>query len=71
MIQISVDKSQRRFQFSAAHFQEFIEGGTVFVFVKILFIANVCYLMLHIPTDIHWHKGWPGLALIRKEVASL
>ena len=27
--------------------------------------------MLHIPTDIQWIKGWPGLALIRKEVASL
>ena len=26
LIQICVDKSQRRFQFSAAHFQEFIDG---------------------------------------------
>ena len=77
LIQICVDKSQRRFQFSAAHFQEFIDGEW-----EELFLCNLCGICQnrfygnHLRNNCDknscmlciWHWAWSCFVLIRRRL---
>ena len=61
LIQICVDKSQRRFQFSAAHFQEFIDGEWEGLFLWDLSKENL--LQFDFTRITNWFSLAPSLVL--------